>query len=172
MNGSDYGDVLAAARIATLERMGDTPERANASTEGSDERLPTRPEVERMRRAYEALSRGDVRTVLEIIDPEIEVRDRPEVPDPQTYRGHEGVRAALQQMLDTFEVFEFVPERFVEAGDRVVVVIRMRGKGKGSGVPVEDRIAHLWTLRDGRAWRLQVYSDPDQAITDARRPLE
>ena len=71
-------------------------------------------------------------------------------------------------MFDTFDQVEFEPEQFVEAGDHIVVVIRLRGKGKGSGVPVEDRIAHLWTMREGRAWRLQVYSDPEQAISDAR----
>lgn len=121
-----------------------------------------------MRLAYQALSRGDVEAALELIDPDVEVRDRPEAPDPQTYHGHKGVRTAVQSTFDTFDLVEFEPEQFVEAGDRVVVVIRMRGKGKESGVPVEDRIAHLWTLRDGRAWQLQVYSDPERAIADAR----
>ena len=129
-------------------------------------------DVEQMRRAYEGLSRGDVEGALELIDPEVEVRDRPEAPDPQTYHGYDGVRTAVQSTFDTFDQVEFEPEQFVEAGDHIVVVIRLRGKGKGSGVPVEDRIAHLWTMRDGKAWRLQVYSDPEQAIADARREFE
>ena len=147
-------------------RMDETPERAGASTEHAAGSA-IGPNIEQMRRAYEALSGGEVETALELIDPEVEVRDRPEAPDPQTYHGHEGVRAAVQSTFDTFDLVEFEPERFVEAGDRVVVVIRMRGRGKESGVPVEDRIAHLWTLREGKAWRLQVYSDPEQAITEA-----
>lgn len=126
------------------------------------------PDIEQMRLAYEGLSRGDVEGALELIDPEVEVRDRPEAPDPQTYRGYEGVRAAVQSTFDTFDTVEFEPEQFVEAGDCVVVVIRLRGRGKESGVPVEDRIAHLWTMRNGKAWRMQVYSDPEQAISDAR----
>jgi ketosteroid isomerase-like protein len=124
-------------------------------------------DIEQMRLAYEGLSRGEVDEALELIDPEVEVRDRPEAPDPQTYYGYEGVRSAVQATFDTFDLVEFEPERFVESGDHIVVVIRMRGTGKGSGVPVEDRIAHLWTMRDGKAWRMQVYSDPDQAIRDA-----
>jgi ketosteroid isomerase-like protein len=125
----------------------------------------TRPDIERMRRAYERLAAGEVD--LDLIDTEVEVRDRPEAPDPQTYHGHDGVRAALAATYDTFELMEFEPERLVEIGDHIVVVIHMRGRGKESGVPVEDRIAHLWTMRNGKAWRMQVYSDPDQAIADA-----
>ena len=123
-------------------------------------------DVEQMRRAYEGLSRGDVEGALGLIDPEVEVRDRPEAPDPQTYHGFDGVRAAVQTTFDAFDLVEFEPERFIESGDHIVVVIRLRGTGKGSGVPVEDRIAHLWTMRDGKAWRMQVYSDPDEAIRD------
>jgi ketosteroid isomerase-like protein len=148
--------------------MGKASARAKTKSEGAKETRSQRADIDQMRRAYEALSRGDVETVLGIIDPEVEISDRPEIPDPQTYRGHEGARAALQQSFDTFEELQFEPEQFFQVGDRIVVVIRMRGKGRESGVPVEDHIAHLWTLRDGRAWRLQVYSDPDQAIADAQ----
>lgn len=129
--------------------------------------MANQADIEGMRRAYEGLSRGDLEGALELIDPDVEVRDRPEMPDPQTYHGYEGVRSAVQSTFDTFDLVDFEPERFVEVGDRIVVVILLRGTGKESGVPVEDRIAHLWTMRDGKAWRMQVYSDPDEAIRDA-----
>jgi ketosteroid isomerase-like protein len=124
--------------------------------------------VEALRRAYELISRGDIEGVLELAHPEIEMTDRPEVPDPQTYSGHDGIREALGKNVETFEEMELVPERFIEEGNFVVVVLLMRGRGKESGVPVEDRIAHVWELRDGQAWRLQVYSDPEEAIALAR----
>jgi ketosteroid isomerase-like protein len=50
----------------------------------------------------------------------------------------------------------------------VIVVLRMRGTGRGSGVTVEERIAHQWRVRDGKAVALQVYSDPEDALRDAR----
>ena len=50
----------------------------------------------------------------------------------------------------------------------MVVVLTMRGTGRGSGVKVEERIAHQWKIRDGKAVELQVYSDPDDAVRDAR----
>jgi ketosteroid isomerase-like protein len=123
---------------------------------------------ERLRRAYEAAGRGEVDVDPDVLDPGIVIRDRPEIPDPQTYHGYEGVREALQAGDDAFETLDLIPERFVEQGDTIVVVLRMQGRGRGSGVPVVDHIAHLWKLRDGRAYSLQVYSDPDEAIADAR----
>jgi hypothetical protein len=110
--------------------------------------------------------------VLELMDPEVEVHDRPEAPDAATYRGHDGVIAAFTVSLDTFEDFTFVPERFFDANDHVVVVLEMTGRGKSSGVPVEERIAHLWTLRDARAVELRVFSDPADALEAAGLPRE
>jgi ketosteroid isomerase-like protein len=127
-------------------------------------------DIELLRAGYEAAAAGDVEFVLGLMDPEVEVHDRPEAPDATTYRGHEGVVTALFASVDTFEDFRFVPERFFEAGDRVVVVLEMTGRGRASGVPVEERIAHLWTIRDGRVVELRVFSDPADALEAAGLP--
>jgi ketosteroid isomerase-like protein len=124
-------------------------------------------DIERMRAGYEAMRRGDFNAVLDLMDPEIEIRDRPEIPDPQTYRGREGVLSALSRNFESFDDLEMVPESIVEGGDKMVVCILLRGRGRISGVPVEDRLAHLWSLRDGRAVALQVYSDPAEALRAA-----
>ena len=110
--------------------------------------------------------------MLDIIDPDVVVRDRPESPDPRTYHGHEGVRQALAASDESFEDFELEPEEFIGEGDYVIVVLMMRGTGRGSGVTVEERIAHQWKVRDGKAVALQVYSDPDDAVRDARADAE
>jgi ketosteroid isomerase-like protein len=126
--------------------------------------------IELMRRGYDAWLRRDLGGMLSLLDPDVEVHDRPEAPDARSYRGHEGVLTALQVSLDAFEDFRLVPERFYDAGDKVVVRLRMIGTGNVSGVPVEEHIAHLWTIRDGRAVALQVYSDPADALTAAGLP--
>ena len=81
------------------------------------------------------------------------IRDRPEAPDPQTYTGRAGVREALAISDESFEDFTMEPVDLIGVGDsHVVVVLRMSGRGRGSGVPVEEEIAHLWTVerRQGR----------------------
>jgi uncharacterized protein len=126
--------------------------------------------IELMRRGYDAMQRRDIETLLSLLDPEVEMHDRPEAPDARSYRGHEGVLTALRVSLDAFADFRLEPERFHDGGEQVVVVLRMIGTGNVSGVPVEERIAHLWTIRDGRAIRLQVYSDPADALAAAGLP--
>jgi ketosteroid isomerase-like protein len=111
---------------------------------------------------------GNFDDMLGLIHPDVVVRDRPESPDPRTYHGHTGVREALASSDESFDRFELEPEEFIGAGDYVVVTLLMRGTGRGSGVTVEDRIAHQWKVRDGRAIALQVYSDPADALRDAR----
>ena len=41
----------------------------------------------------------------------------------------------------------------------------MRGEGRASGVPAEMHFFQLWTFRDGRAVRMEMFTD----IDDARR---
>jgi len=124
-----------------------------------------------LREAYEAIGEDGLEGAAAwgLIDDDILIRDRPEAPDPQTYRGREGARKALAVSDESFESFAMVPVEMIPVGDRhVVVVLKMSGRGRGSGVPVEETIAHLWTVRDGKAVALQVYTDPDDALRDAR----
>jgi ketosteroid isomerase-like protein len=133
--------------------------------------LLSRRNVTLLREAYEGMGRGgiDETAAWELISPEIVIRDRPEAPDPQTYRGHDGVREALETSDESFEEFTLRPVDMIGVGDsHVVVVLRMSGRGRGSGVPVEEEIAHLWTVDDGIAVAMQVYSDPQDALRDAR----
>ena len=122
---------------------------------------------QQLRRGYEALSEGDIDTVLDLLDPDVEIRDRPEAPDASVHQGHEGVREVFETNVESFETVDLVPERFIGDDEHMVVVLLMRARGRGSGVPVEERIAHLWRFDDGRAKELQVYSDPADAIADA-----
>jgi ketosteroid isomerase-like protein len=47
--------------------------------------------------------------------------------------------------------------------------MRQRGRGKASGAEVDDRISHVWTIRDGRATRLQSFARHDDALRYAQR---
>jgi uncharacterized protein len=119
--------------------------------------------VEVARRGYEAFKRGNVEATLEFLDPEIEVHDSPELPDRRIWHGYEGFVANLANMLDIVQGFELEPEEFIDAGDKVLVAVRVRGHGRGSGIAMEDHLLHVWTIRDGKGTRLEVYRDREQA---------
>ena len=123
--------------------------------------------VELVRTIYDRFRAGDTEGALAFHAPDVEIHDRPEIPDPRVYRGHEGVLSALSASRATFERLDMVPEEFVDAGDRVIVVFRFVGKGRESGVPIDERLAHVWTIRDGKAVRLDVHSGRDEALRAA-----
>ena len=79
---------------------------------------------------------------------------------------------SLRASRETFEDFHFNPQEFFEKGDKIVVILRMTGIGRSSGVPVEERIAHLWTVEDGRAVALQAYTSPADALEAAGLPRD
>lgn len=130
----------------------------------------TQRNADLMREAYRRIGAEEFTDVAwELLADDVVVHDRPEIPDPRTYHGRAGVLEALAASDESFEQFGMELEDLIGVGDSyVVVVLRMHGRGRGSGVPVEERIAHLWTVRDGKAAEMQVYSDPDQALRDAR----
>jgi uncharacterized protein len=130
-------------------------------------RSMSQPNVELVRAIYDRFRSGDTDGALALHDPDMEVHDRPQAPDPQVYRGREGVLESLRVSRAAFEGLEMVPEEILDAGDRVVVVFRFRGTGRESGVPVDERLAHVWTIREGKAVRMEVHSGRDEALRAA-----
>jgi ketosteroid isomerase-like protein len=80
--------------------------------------------------------------------------------NPDVYDGHEGLRRLVREMQEVWEEFRITPERFVDAGDRVVVIETRRGRGRTSGAAVEQRAGVIWTLRGGRIAGMETDFDP------------
>ena len=120
--------------------------------------------VELTRRGYEAYNSGGLEAIIDFLDPEIEWTEGADVPEVKTYHGHDGVREQQARFASAWEEFGLEPEDLVDAGDQIVAMIRAWGRGKGSGVIVEARVAHVWTIRDGKAVRFEVFMDRHKAL--------
>ena len=46
--------------------------------------------------------------------------------------------------MDVFDDVEAIPERFIESGDCVIVLVSLRGTVKRGGVPINAPFAHVW----------------------------
>ena len=89
----------------------------------------------------------------------------PDYPEgEQVLRGREGMDAFVGVLQETWSEWRFVPERFLEADDRVLVFARLVAAGRESGVPVELETNHVWTIRNGRAAAMCVYRDRTEAL--------
>jgi ketosteroid isomerase-like protein len=58
-------------------------------------------------------------------------------------------------------------DRFIDAGDQVVVIGTLQGKMAGSGAEIGHRQGYVWTIRDGKAVRFQWFNDPAEALAAA-----
>jgi uncharacterized protein len=66
-------------------------------------------------------------------------------------------------VLEAFEDYTVASEEFIDAGEFVIVEVRITGQGRGSGAPLDVQLAHLWELRDGMVIRGEVYRTTEGA---------
>jgi ketosteroid isomerase-like protein len=85
-------------------------------------------------------------------------------PDQQIYTGLEGAMQFNAEWADAWDGWELEVEDYLDAGERVVVIINQRGRAKATGIPVDMRFAQVWSFRDGQAIRMQMYASVDEAL--------
>ena len=85
-------------------------------------------------------------------------------PDQQIYSGPEGAMQFNTEWAAAWDDWELVPEDYIDAGERVVVILIQRGRSKATGIPVEMRFAQVWTLRDGQGIRMHLYASVQEAL--------
>jgi ketosteroid isomerase-like protein len=118
--------------------------------------------VEVVRRAWEAFDRHDNKSALRLYDPEVEIHVG--LTGGEVYRGLVGVEDFFRDWLATWDDYGSQVEEWIDAGDDVIAVIRVWGRGRQSGAVVEERQAHVWTLRHGRLWKLRRYETRAEAV--------
>ena len=121
--------------------------------------------VEIVRTVMESFNLKGVDAIAEQIHPDFETTTPPSLAvEPDTYRGPEGVRRWFDAWEGTMEEVRFDVDELVDAGDRVIAVSRMVARSHTTGIEVEQAVALVWTLRDGRAVRLDSYATRDEAV--------
>jgi uncharacterized protein len=113
--------------------------------------------VEVVRSIYRAWSSNE--SARDLIDPELEYVN----PTYAVESGTRHDRAALREIRKVYPDFRVEPERFVDAGEDIVVIGIARGTS-ASGLETQWRQGYIWTVRDGRAIRFRWFNDPKEAL--------
>ncbi len=121
-------------------------------------------ETEALREAYAALNRNDIPAMVKAFDPQIEWTEPAEWPGAGTYRGRAAVEAHLSQSRASWAEGSCEPERFVVAGNKIVVFVNVRAKLKHETEWREGRLADVYTFRNGKAIQWLVFTDRQQAL--------
>ncbi len=119
--------------------------------------------------AYDALNGGDTEAALAVLTQDAEWVEHSDLPEAGSYKGRDSIRRFLAGFLESWEDFHQETERCVDGGDRVAIILRSRARGKGSGIEVESRYGHVWTMRDGKGVRVDTYHDPAGALEALER---
>jgi uncharacterized protein len=127
-------------------------------------------DAETLRRAYEALNRGDIEGALAPLRSDAEWYESSEFPGPREYHGIAEIRAHLDGFLEGWEELDQQVDDVRERGERVCLLLRLRARGRGSGAAVDARYAHVWTMREGRGVRVDAYYDPEDGLRALEEP--
>jgi ketosteroid isomerase-like protein len=84
-----------------------------------------------------------------------------------TWRGIARQQDLIARVLGEWEQMSVDADRFIDAGDKVVVFARLQGRIRGSGLEVSDAGTYVFELRDGKVARLALYRDRAEALADA-----
>jgi ketosteroid isomerase-like protein len=126
-----------------------------------------RDHVDGLRRLYDEWAVGNLPALQEIADPEIEWEWAPEMASlfggPHVYRGLDEIWTATKEWLVPWEHYWMTADEFIEAGDRVVVMMRLHARAH-SGSVLEQLVAAVWTMRNGKAVAVRYYMDRDEAL--------
>ncbi len=113
-----------------------------------------------VRGAYDAFARGDVETVLEILDPGIRWTEAEGFPYAGTYEGPEAVlQGVFARLGSEWDGFQAVPEEFIDGGDTIVALGEYGGTYAETGRSFRAPFAHVWRLEDGKAVRFRQFTD-------------
>ena len=102
---------------------------------------------------------GENESARHLIDPELEYVNPPYAVEAGTRLG----RRTLGKIREVYPDFRVEPERFVDAGDEIVVIGTARGTS-ASGLEAQWRQGYVWTVRDGKAVRFRWFNQPREAL--------
>lgn len=123
--------------------------------------------VETVKRAIEAFSRGDADAFVALTSPDLEWTTGLGAVEGEEFLGHDGVRTYLARLDSAWEQFLYLIDEARDLGDTVLVLGRLEGRSRGGGVPVNSPVGAVWELRGGKVWRLRAYLDQAKAIAVA-----
>jgi ketosteroid isomerase-like protein len=124
--------------------------------------------VEALRWLYAEWAKGNLWALRDVAHPDIEWEWAEEMASlyggPRTYRGLEEIGAATLEWLAVWDSYWMTADEFIEVGDRVVVLMRLHARAAATETVLEQRVAGVWTMRDGKAVRVRYYMDRADAL--------
>jgi ketosteroid isomerase-like protein len=120
-----------------------------------------------LRRAFEAVDRGDKEALFHLLHPGIEWQMLGLLSDTRpVYRGREEIWAYVRSLHEEVEGFRSQIVEMTEVGPQVVARVRIHGRPAG-GRELDFEFSTVMRVEEGRIARADNYDDHEEALTDA-----
>jgi ketosteroid isomerase-like protein len=110
---------------------------------------------------------------VEPLDAQVEWTEPAELPGGGTYHGRDGGKRCLTQSRAAGGEVTSEAERFIIAGERIVVFDHARVRPKGRNKWQDVSLADVYTVRNGRVVEMPAFADRQEALrwvgTEAER---
>jgi ketosteroid isomerase-like protein len=128
----------------------------------------SRENLEIVERGIDAFNERGVEGVIPYIHPEFEATTPPNLAsEPDTYRGHDGVHRWFDSFYEVMDQIRWDAHGIQQVGDQVVVEFTLRARGKTTGLDFGQEAVMVWTLRDGKGIRIELFETLDEALAAA-----
>ncbi len=117
----------------------------------------------------EAYRTGDIsfwrRYVEEVCDPQVVLEAESEAFTEGEWRGHDGAVGFVVNQMDVLEGMWLRVDEYIEVGeDRVLAAITFGGRARHTGIAVKMQPVHVFTVRNGKTVRWQIFTRRDEAL--------
>jgi ketosteroid isomerase-like protein len=124
--------------------------------------------VELVKRAFEAFNDGGTEAFIPYAHPEIEFSTPSDLAsEPDTYRGHEGVRRYWDSFFEIMEDIKVVPNELYERSGLVVADMTLKATGRATGIEAEQQVYAVLTVADDKAIGISFHPTLKEAEAEA-----
>ena len=120
--------------------------------------------VELNRQFVEAFNRRELDAWLAYLDPEITWYAMTHEPEPGPFQGHEGVSKMAARWLDLLSDLRIEAKEHIDAGEYLVVPVRICGHAPDSDAEVVGEEVFLNKYRDGKIVEVREYRTREEAL--------
>jgi ketosteroid isomerase-like protein len=120
-----------------------------------------------VRSAYERLNQRDIEGLVALCDETFLLDMSERVFNPDTYRGHDGIRRFCADVDEAWETYHWTVEEALAADDSVVAMLHCQGTSRHGGPQVDWRVAWLWIVQGGKALSIRFFRNRADALEAA-----
>jgi ketosteroid isomerase-like protein len=116
-----------------------------------------------VRSSYDAFHRRDLDEFLSYHESDVEFKSLV-LEVEGVYRGHDGLRAWWENVVDVFPDWMPQIEDAREAGNRVLLRVRVEGHGTGTGIDLDRHAWNVVEVHDGRITSSAFFRTEEEAL--------